>query len=292
MLKQTFMIATVLIGILWFGYGEHGSKATMEGGGGAEREGSGAPAYGVTTSWLECGLRDLMEPDPRVVRLAPPGTCPGHFDISPGKFEAMRGCRLLFAYDFQQALGEKLEMLAGDGLKVVKIDAPEGLSIPASYAGACEAMAMALTDAEPEREAELLAALTELRKRLAGLELEAQGAIGDAGLRGARVVSSGHQSAFCRWLGLEVVAEYSGGESASPRELEALIESGRGAGVRLVVANAQEGVQMGEALSWQLGAGLAVLSNFPAMTEDERSFEALVRKNVNALTTAAARADE
>jgi len=243
--------------------------------------------YAVTTSWLECCLRDLLGPNLPVVRVCPPGSCPGHFDLSPGSLTDLKYCRTLFLFDFQQAMDDKLAGLKEAGVRLSPIKAPEGLCVPASYLAGCQAVRDALVQTEPDKKTALDAALVRTHERLEDLEREIRGRIKATGLNGAQVVTSGHQAEFCHWLDLKPVAAYSGGDAATPAQLESLIKQGKQAGVRFVIANQQEGRQVGEALAWQLGAKLVVFSNFPMMNAGESSFDALVRGNVANLIAAA-----
>ncbi|MBN1515682.1 zinc ABC transporter substrate-binding protein [Candidatus Sumerlaeota bacterium] len=234
----------------------------------------------VSTSWLECCLRDLAGAELDLLRVCPPGTCPGHFDIRPGAAAELHSCRMLFLFDFQQSLGEKLQTFAPDEFDAVPVAIPGGLCVPSSYLQGCEAVQAALSKAYPENEAAYKTALDGVRERIARLEDEVQQQIQTAGLKGAKVMASGHQEKFCRWLGLEPVAMYSGPDTASPAQIEALLQKGKASGVQFVIANQQEGAQAGEALAHQLNAPLVVFSNFPSMSGGETTFDALVRANV------------
>lgn len=243
--------------------------------------------YAVTTSWLECCLSDVMDGKISVVRICPPGSCPGHFDVSPGTLTELKQCRALFLFDFQQTMGRQLTGAQAAGLKLMPIKAPQGLCVPASYLRSCEAVCAALTAARPESKTALAAALRRTHRRMERLEKDVHARIKTARLEHARVAVSGHQAEFCRWLGLEAVASYSGGEATTPAELESLIGKGKQAGVQFVIANLQEGRQVGEALAWQLGAKLVTFSNFPPIRDGESSFDALVVSNVDKLIMAA-----
>jgi ABC-type Zn uptake system ZnuABC Zn-binding protein ZnuA len=159
--------------------------------------------------------------------------------------------------------------------------------VPASYLAACTRLHAVLLQAAPDQQPSLDQALQRTRQRVAGLEGELRERVKAAGLVGARGVVSGHQAEFCRWLGRQPVARYSGAEATTPAELETLIKQGRQAGVLFVIANVQEGRQVGEVLAWQLGAKLVVFSNFPAMNAGEACFDELVRRNLHHLLQAA-----
>lgn len=250
------------------------------------RSAEGAPAYAATTSWLECCVRDLLGPDTAVLRIAPPGTCPGHFDVSPGIVAGLRKSRVLFLFDFQKSLGARLDSLGREKPELALIPAPEGLCVPSSYRAGCRSVAEALAASDGELSSTLTAALARIEDRLDMLENEMRRRVAEAGLTGTRVVCSGHQAEFCRWLGLDPVASYSG-ENATPGRLEKLIAEGRAAQVPFVIANLQEGRQMGEALTHPLKARLVVFSNFPAMTPGHDTFDDLVLSNLEALLDAA-----
>ena len=104
---------------------------------------------------------------------------------------------------------------------------------------------------------------------------------------GESVIASGHQEVFCRWLGLDVAASYSGGNTSSLRQLEEIIQKGQSSGVRFIIANLQEGEQQSRALSAHLGAESVVFSNFPDMSPGQQTFFDLVRDNIDNLIQAA-----
>lgn len=242
-----------------------------------------ASTVGVTTSWLECCVKDIAGADFAVTSLCPPGSCPGHFDLRPSQVEKISRCGLLVRFDFQQGLESRLRSADVD---IIAVTAPEGLCLPSSYLSACEVVSRALSEKFPEKEDEYTRALVRVRERLAELEARVKQATSENGLRGVQVVASGHQAAFCRWLGLKVEAAYSGAESASPKDLENLLERGKKAEVHLVIANLQEGEQMARALAHHLDAEMITFSNFPNMTPEEPSFDALILNNLTRLLEA------
>ena len=257
---------------------------------GCSNTGSGAPGQetprlATTTSWLECCLRDLMGDGVQVVRLCPPGQCPGHFDMKPSALKDLRACRALFRFDFQSAIDAKLDAIGGDGLRIVAIDAPEGLCLPGGYRDALRQTHAALAELFPDKKKDLDTALTAAQTRLDTLESQLRARMDAAGrpAQGMKVAASGHQAAFCRWLGLDPVVTYSGTNATAPARIEALVAQGKQAGIRLVVTNRQEGRQMGEALAWQFDAPMVTFSNFPLMDDGEQGFSDLLRNNVEAL---------
>ena len=104
----------------------------------SEREGPAEQAeIAVTNSYLQCVVRDLCGPEIRVLRLAPPGMCPGHFDIAPASVKALRRCRALLLFDFQHKVEATLARLKRDGLKTFQVTDASGLCVPTTYLAAC-----------------------------------------------------------------------------------------------------------------------------------------------------------
>ena len=67
-----------------------------------------AAEIAVTNSYLGCAVLDLCGDDTEVLCLAPPGMCPGHFDISPSQVKQLCDCRMLLLFDFQKSVAETL----------------------------------------------------------------------------------------------------------------------------------------------------------------------------------------
>lgn len=243
----------------------------------------GRPLVGVTTSYIECAVHDLAGDAVRTVRLLPPGTCPGHFDVTPKMVRELRRCPLLLRFDFQAGLDERLSRLAERGLRIVAIPAGQGLCVPKTYAAVCRAVCEALRERIPDQADAFARRLLEVEARVAHLAEEMRAKVAAAGLQGTPVVTSGHQAVFCEALGLRVVARYTGGDEQSAARLAGLIEQGEEAGVRFVIANLQEGPQLADPLADRLRARAVVFSNFPSMAEGQTTFDELVRANVAAL---------
>ncbi|NLF31141.1 MAG: zinc ABC transporter substrate-binding protein, partial [Planctomycetes bacterium] len=103
------------------------------------------------------------------------------------------------------------------------------------------------------------------------------------------VLASVHQEAFCRWLGLNVVATFSGADTAGVGEVDEAVRRADAAGVRLIVANRPEGRRVADALAERLGAKVVVFGNFPALDEGHDCFDDLLTDNVAALLEASGR---
>jgi len=106
--------------------------------------------------------------------------------------------------------------------------------------------------------------------------------IDEAGLRNTPVLASGHQAAFCRWLGLQVTGTFSGADTAGTREIDQTVKAGEAAKASIIIANDPEGRRLADALADRLHAKVVVFGNFPEPGKDQ-AFDALVQRNLAAL---------
>jgi ABC-type Zn uptake system ZnuABC Zn-binding protein ZnuA len=228
---------------------------------------------------LEAAIRDVSPDDVAMVRLAGPSMCPGHFDLQPSKIVELSRCRLLVRFDFQQALDGKIADRPVDVLSVTVLG---GLCEPATYLGACRQVAERLEALGliPKGAAERR--MEEIERRIATLSKDVHQKMDAAGLRDAPVLTSGHQSAFCRWLGLRPVGVFSAGDTAGTAEIDDAVASGAVHGVKIIVANEPEGRRLADALADRFDARVVVFANFPD-SEKNGTFDTLVRKNVATL---------
>ncbi|OHB63822.1 MAG: hypothetical protein A2Y77_01260 [Planctomycetes bacterium RBG_13_62_9] len=245
------------------------------------------PDIVVTNSYLQCAVRDLWGPDARILCLAPPGMCPGHFDVSPAQVKAMRACRMLLLFDFQRQVESSLARLKEGGLKVVLIQGPEGLCVPDSYLAVCGDVCKCLSQEYPQRSDDFAKRLASIEARLVSLGAEQQASVREANLISAAVLVSNHQARFARWLGLTPVATFAGNDVETAANIDHCLQEAVGHDVRFVISNQQEGASLAHALADRLKIKAVVFSNFPLETAGEAAFDALVRANVQALIEAA-----
>jgi len=241
------------------------------------------PQVVVTTSWLECVLRDVAGDTFEIIRLSSPGGCPGHFDMKPSQMTAIRDSRFLFRFDFQNSLDEKVAPMCGRGLTIVPVIPGQGLCVPDTYLRSCHQIADALSCHDPDLRETCAASLARIERRLQKLTNDVRAEVKQAGLTGSVTVASSHQTEFCRWLGLDVVEAFGSQQADNARDLAELIRSADPKHVPLIVANLQEGDRQARTLARRLNARIVVFSNFPDMSPEQDSFDALLRRNVRHL---------
>lgn len=242
-----------------------------------------APLVVAGTSMIECAVRELMGDAVRVHRLAPPGQCPGHFDLKPADFEAIAAADVLLRHDYQSHYDGKLRT-NGSVHRIVELPTTGPQTIPDHYVELCQALAQRLAEVYPTRAGSIrrrLARITEAERELASGMLRAA-----APLKGTPVIASELQAAFCEWVGLRVVGRFDRKDEMSLKQLASLVETGRAERVVGVVGNLQRGEREGRVIATRLGAPLVLLSNFPLRPDHPAAHRALVRQNVKKLLEA------
>jgi ABC-type Zn uptake system ZnuABC Zn-binding protein ZnuA len=230
----------------------------------------------VTTSMLESAVRSVLPDQAKieVIRLLPPGSCPGHFDLSPSALPALRAARLVIRHDYQGVLEEKVSALGNLRPNVIAARTPGSLLIPENYQSLVSDVARILSALTPAHGDEIIAAA---RARGAGNGALSRNIRGMAqAWAGAPVISSSSQKQFCEWLGLRVVGTLNRPEEISPRDYQRLLAL-RPA---MVVANLQEGPEAALSLGRRMGVPVAVVSNFPGADGYGRDYEELLRENL------------
>jgi len=240
----------------------------------------------VTNSYLGCAVLDLCGEDTEVLCLAPPGMCPGHFDISPAQVKQLCDCKILLLFDFQKQVGETLSRVKERGLKTALVEEPGGLCVPDTYLAVCRRVSDILSSEYPDRKARFQQRLDVIERDLKLLEQELSGKIQQAGITSAKVLTSRHQTDFANWLGLETVAMFVGSDMETTAGIDRCIKKAQGQNIRFVVANQQEGTALAQALAERLGARAVVFGNFPELRGQTGGYHALLRANVDALIRA------
>ena len=253
--------------------------------GGCERPAAPPAKVAAANSYLEAIAVELLGPGVPVDGLAAPGMCPGHFDIRPSQVQRLRACRLLLRFDFQGALDNKLSSLSDEGLQIAQIQPSGGLAVPETYLAAAGQVAKALVEAGLLKQADADARLGGIEARLSDLPRRVRAQLAKANLIGSTVVTSAHQEAFCRWLGLNVAGTFSGADQASTSQLKQAFQAGKDSGATLVIANRPEGRKAADALADRLAARVAIFDNFPDTSTGPACFDAMVEANVRTLVT-------
>ncbi len=184
-------------------------------------------------------------------------------------------------------MDDQLRHLLNHGLEVRGIQVGGGLCEPASYLGACRQVAEALVAVGLLDRGAADATLPQIEARVQAAGATCRQQVAQAGWKGRQVLCSAHQEAFCKWLGLEVPATFSGSDASSIGDIEGAIQQGARHRVQLIIANLPEGRRLADALGSRLGVPIIVFGNFPLMRPEQASFDDLLATNVGELIQAA-----
>ncbi len=219
------------------------------------------PVVVVTTTLIETAVRDLMEPHVDIIRLMPPGSCPGHFDLSPGQVRAMTGSDLFVRHDYQSSLDDGLIKSGIDTERIPPVPSHDSFVIPESYAAMCRELAARLADAWPDYAPHVHTRARAVEQRAKDEEQRARDRLRP--LNGRRVLAANYQQAFCEWAGLNVVAVYFAGADSSAWLLSRAVDMARTAGADAVIGNQQWGERHLEALTEAARLPGIMLGNYP-----------------------------
>jgi zinc transport system substrate-binding protein len=247
------------------------------------------PEIAVSNSYLHSVVEDICAEQTEVMSLAPPGMCPGHFDISPYQVNQLCECKILLLFDFQEKIGDSLSRLKERDLKIQTVKCPEGMCLPDTYLTIARSVADLLSQDNPAVKVEYEKRLEQIKNRLNDLTAGIQIKMKQSGLISVEAVTSAHQEMFADWLGLDVVATFAGSDVETPGSINQCLQQAKDKDVRFVIANKQEGTALATALANRLNAGMVVFSNFPAGQSDAAGmpgFDGLMRDNISNLLNA------
>jgi ABC-type Zn uptake system ZnuABC Zn-binding protein ZnuA len=246
---------------------------------------AGQVEIAVANSYLGAIVRDLCGDTMPVFDLAPPGMCPGHFDMTPSQASRLYQARVLLVFDFQSNVAGVFDRKTASAPTVITLKPGPGMCIPQTYLTMLDETAEALGKLYPDKQEQFQRRQAEIKERLAQLEQGVKARIEQAELTGLNVLTSHHQAEFVHWLGLNPVDTFAGSDTETAAQVnQNLINTGRKP-IALIIANQQEGTQLAQAMAGHLAIKMAVLSNFP-QGDASPAFDALVTRNVNALIEA------
>lgn len=267
--------------------------------GAAVAAGCGAPqnneiAVVAGSTHIEVILEDLASDWITIHSLFPPATCPSQFDMKPSHIAALRDSQAVMLHPWQEEMANVREGLntAGTAEDRVHILAIENNWMIPSVQQAATAKVSALLDGlkndNPGK------SIPDLNLRLAArMQLiaeeggKAEARLEAAGAGHAPVLCNVMQADFLEWAGFEIAGTYGPPDDLSVAAIERLLARGKAAGVVLVADNLQSGdPRVGARIASELGAGHAVLSNFPRAVPGTETWQATFQHNIDTLVEA------
>ena len=229
-----------------------------------------------------------------VVNIIPPAQCPGHFDVKPGDIQRLADADLFLLHGWQgEMFSQDLVASANNPkLTVVKIDVKVGENdnwmTPPVQLEATDKIVAALCQVDAENSADYQELAIEYKDKVAAKEAEIKAELAEVGLSRVNAICADQQAGFVEWVGLNIVASYSQPDSLTPQVVRELVDTGREAGVSLIIDNLQSGEDAGRGIAEELGCNRIILSNFPGGFDDTETWEKAIDRNIELILGAIA----
>ncbi|MCX8063864.1 MAG: zinc ABC transporter substrate-binding protein [Candidatus Hydrogenedentes bacterium] len=244
----------------------------------------------VGSSSIYSAVKEFVDAKHITDIIIPPDLCPGHFDLKPGDVEKFLESDLIILHNWQKdlpAIKSLLRVANPNSEKLAWVPIQGSWMLPQNYVKGLEAISKLLMEKKiisketgeeilERRKREILRFSEDIKNKISALKPE-----------NIYVISSSFQSEFLRWLGFNVVGEYSRAEEITLKTWGDLLKTGKEKDVKLIVENLQSGeLQTVKALANDLNAKSVVLSNFPMAETEDKSWEDSVLRNVNIIINA------
>ena len=233
--------------------------------------------------------RDLLPDRVEILTLIPASSCPGHHDIRASDMAFFTQAEMVILHMWQRdypGIPEAVQTAKLPGEAVLIVEKRGSFLVPENQIAASREISAFLSGLRGVDKDTLEARLQERISRITALAAESRTTL--APYKGTPALSAAMQAEFVRWTGMDVVGEYGRAEDMSPGTLIALADTGKKAGVLVVVDNLQSGAEAGVPLARELKAAHVGFSNFPMYTPEAPTYESLFKLNVKLLRDALA----
>jgi zinc transport system substrate-binding protein len=234
----------------------------------------------ATTSLIATIVQAVGDGKVTVTTIAPPGFCPGHFDIQPATVLQVNEAQLLLNHGWEGWFERLRAGIRNPGLRVVTMKTSGNWMIPEIHQQATAEITRILVEMEPADSLFFQDNARRYQQQIDSIRNEITGWFANREL--PKVIAAEHQAPFVRWLGFKVVATYGRPEDWTAQELSRLARVIVDSGVGLIVDNLQSGPDAGQELARAAGIPRVTLSNFPL----EGSYFQTLMENCNRLAAA------
>ncbi len=229
-----------------------------------------------------------------VINIIPPAQCPGHFDVKPGDIQklAEAGLFLLHGWQGEKFSQDLITSANNPDLTVVTLDIQttenQNWMVPAVQMEAVDIITSALCQVDNENSAAYQQSAAEYKDKISAKEAELKTKLAGENLSSINVMCAEMQAGFVNWVGFNITTTYGRPDSLTPQVMRELVDTGREAGVTLIIDNLQSGKDTGKAIAEELGSIRIILSNFPGGFENTETWEKAIDKNIELILAAIA----
>ena len=227
-----------------------------------------------------------------VVNIIPPAQCPGHFDVKPGDIQKLADADLFLLHGWQGEMFSEELIASADNpdltVVVPKIDVPGSWMAPPVQIQAIDEISAILGQVDAQNSATYQESAAELKGKFEAKEAEIEAKLAKEDLSSINVMCAEMLVEFVEWTGLNVIATYGRPDSLTPQVVKDLVDTGREAGVTLIVGNLQSGKDAGAGIAEELGCQRIILSNFPGGFDNTETWEKAIDRNIELILEAIA----
>jgi len=105
---------------------------------------------------------------------------------------------------------------------------------------------------------------------------------------GVNVMCAEMQAGFVKWVGFNIITTYDRNDPSIPQVVRGLVDTGREAGVTLIIDNLQSGQDAGLPIAMDIGCRRIILSNFPGGFDNTETWEKAIDRNIELILEAIA----
>jgi len=222
-----------------------------------------------------------------VANIIPPSQHPGDFDATPGDIRKLADADIFMVHGWPGETFVPSLVKSADNPKLLlsTIQVDGNWMTPQVQMDAADLVAAVLSQKDADNADSYQRAADQYKTDVVQKNQELQARLRDGRASGTPTLCAFWQVEFARWAGLWVVGTYGPAE-LTLQSTQDLVDSGREAGVLLVVDNLQSGRDAGKAVAEELGCARVILSNFPGAYDDTDTWEKAVDRNVEMILEA------
>ena len=223
-----------------------------------------------------------------VVNIIPPAQCPGHFDVKPSDIQKLADADIFLVHGWQgETFTEEVIASANNPDLIVGVIVINGnWMAPPVQKEAVDVIVDALSRVDAENSAAYQEVAAEYKGKIEAKGTAIEARLANKNLANVNIMCAEQLLGFVQWTGLNVVTFYGRPDSLTPQVVRELVDTGREAGVTLIIDNLQSGQDAGAGIAEELGCKRIILTNFPGGFEDTETWEKAIDRNIELIMEA------
>ncbi|MEA1993031.1 MAG: metal ABC transporter substrate-binding protein [Euryarchaeota archaeon] len=233
-----------------------------------------------TTTVIESFVEEIGREKVEVISLVQPGTCPAHFDITPGDVHNVSNASLIIYSGIEPWLDDLIKSSGNEDVKKVLTEGE--WNTPEHIIEKMREIRDALSDVNPTNAEYYEKNAEEAIKKIKETGEEIQKDADSLNVKNKDVICMQWQKQFVEWMGFNVVATYGPPEKVSMKDINELTKKK----AILVIDNLQSGTKLGSQIAAEIGARHVILTNFPNAIPKTETLDKMIQYNADQLFNA------